>query len=57
MVHKYIPQQYEERPEDEVEVVNDYRSTYTRIKYATIDPARTADEYDYDYEDDESWIE
>jgi len=55
MVHKFIPQHFEEREEDEVEVINDWRSTYTRIKYATHDPKRTTDEYDYDcdFDDDD----
>lgn len=57
MVRKFIPTSFEEREEDEVEVVNDWRSTYTRIKYATPNPTRTAEEYDYDHEDDERGIE
>ena len=48
MTHKFIPSYYEEREEDEVEVVKDYRSTYTRIKYATPDHRFTEEEYDYD---------
>ena len=57
MVHKFIPPHYEEREEDEIEVIKDWRSTYTRIKYATPDLKRTAEEYDYDYEDDDRDIE